>query len=364
MYVNKVGGGASSYYLEVSRRSTLLPSLGPLEEESFHTLFRQYRSISLIEFLSSLGLEEYLGAILEPLALQTGEEAAREDDFMQSRAFRRLVQLPQFQELYENERIRRKKAFVCYLKLVSKGIIPSRLVIVDVGWKGTIQDNLYRILCDGSEALAEEIIGYYIGLVSQGLTEKGNVKHGLIFSIPGKRSPKYRIFNENRALFETILAADHGSIQSYGLTAEGHGYAIRGTFDEKVMIDEYILPLQKDLFQQYRELLWMTSSNHQHCRADFKKVVKGHSRMVFKPTQQERRWFSSIYHVENFGVFEQSTFTVSSLSSSVMGRILFILRLVHRRRQADLGFWPWNTIYEKSGLFPAMIYGMIRRFQA
>jgi predicted HAD superfamily hydrolase len=63
LYQNKVSGSITSYYLEVSRRSTLLPSLEPLAEEGFETLFRQYRRISLFEFLSSLGLEAQMRRI-------------------------------------------------------------------------------------------------------------------------------------------------------------------------------------------------------------------------------------------------------------------------------------------------------------
>ena len=55
-YRQKAGGRIALRYLEVSRRSTLLPSLAPLAEEGFETLFRQYRRMSLLEFLSSLGL--------------------------------------------------------------------------------------------------------------------------------------------------------------------------------------------------------------------------------------------------------------------------------------------------------------------
>ena len=58
-YCARVGVPIQSRYLEVSRRSTLLPSLNALSEERFETLFRQYRRMSLLEFLSSLGLDEF-----------------------------------------------------------------------------------------------------------------------------------------------------------------------------------------------------------------------------------------------------------------------------------------------------------------
>nr|EIU2726600.1 hypothetical protein [Pseudomonas aeruginosa] len=69
LYQNKVSGSIESHYLEVSRRSTLLPSLKSLAEEGFETLFRQYRRISLFEFLSSLGLEAQMRRIALALGL-------------------------------------------------------------------------------------------------------------------------------------------------------------------------------------------------------------------------------------------------------------------------------------------------------
>ena len=90
MYRERAGGRITSHYLEVSRRSTLLPSLGPLAEENFETLFRQYRRISLLEFLSSLGLEQQTKRIAQALGLSDGAEDQREEDFPTSQTFTAL----------------------------------------------------------------------------------------------------------------------------------------------------------------------------------------------------------------------------------------------------------------------------------
>ena len=255
MYCKQMGAGIVSHYLEVSRRSTLLPSLAPLAEENFETLFRQYRRISLVEFLSSLGLEVHLENIAQALGMADGAASQREDDFPSSSTFTALKALPQFQELYESERQKRRHAFIAYLTELSGGTLPPRLVIVDVGWKGTIQDNLFALLCRHGDTPVSQITGYYMGLVAQGAAGPCNDKYGLLFSTAGVPSPKFQVFNENRALLEVVLAADHGSIYSYAFNAGGLPCAIRGEFEEGEMLAAEVLPVQHQLMAHFKHLV-------------------------------------------------------------------------------------------------------------
>jgi hypothetical protein len=363
MYLEGLGAHIQSHYLEVSRRSTLLPSLAPVEDESFETLFRQYRCISLLEFLSSLGLEAHTRIIADALGIPDGGVVTREKDFPTSQLFADLRTLPLFESLYNSGRIARRKAFIAYITELSGGTLPTNLAIVDVGWKGTIQDNLYKILCDKDDTPVREVTGYYIGLSSTGAARLGNYKYGLLFSSVGKASPRYYVFNENRALFEVVLAADHGSVVSYKLTADGRGHAIRGSFEEGEMLTEKVFPVQRQIFRRFEELVAaaVTPSGRSHLLS-FKKVVRGHARMVFNPSQTERVWFSSVFHVENYGVFERSLFTEYKAGSGLGQRLRFLKQLVRQRDIGALGFWPWKTIYEQGGLLPATIYAAIRRF--
>ena len=59
----------NSHYLKVSRRSTFLPSLRKLEQEKFDVLFRQYRKITIADFLRSLNLEDVIEQLSEELAI-------------------------------------------------------------------------------------------------------------------------------------------------------------------------------------------------------------------------------------------------------------------------------------------------------
>lgn len=364
LYQNKVNVGITSHYLEVSRRSTLLPSLEPLAKEGFETLFRQYRRISLFEFLSSLGLEAQTRAISLALNLPEGAEDTREEDFPTGQTFSALKALPLFQDLYESERLARRRAFIAYLAELSGGALPARLAIVDVGWKGTIQDNLFALLCREGDTPVHEVTGYYIGLVAAGAAGPRNNKHGLLFSSVGTRSPKFRVFNENRALFEVVLAADHGSIVTYETTLDGHARAIRGGFEEGEMLAREVFPVQRQLFEHFERLLKEVPVPGIGHELTLKRIARSHARMVFNPTSQERSWFSSVFHVENYGVFERTQFASGESRFGLIQRLRFLDQLLRRRDVGALGFWPWSTLYERGGAFPAAIYSVIQRLHS
>ncbi|WP_286978725.1 hypothetical protein [Pseudomonas sp.] len=362
IYCRRVGGGINSHYLEVSRRSTLLPSLAPLAEETFDTLFRQYRRISLMEFLSSLGLEIYCKDIVLALGLVDGEEFDREEDFPTSSIFLALKSSVQFQILYESERVQRRRAFLLYLSNLSGGELPSQLVVVDVGWKGTIQDNLHSLLLRVCDTRVRKVTGYYIGLIAAGAAAPSNDKYGLVFSALDEPTPKFRVFNENRALFEVVLAADHGSIVSYEVAADGKSYPIRGEFEEAEMLSQQVFPLQHQLFKNFERLLSssLDGNNRGLC---FDATVKAHARMMFNPSQRERAWFSSVFHVENYGVFQRSSFATADMRPKFLHRMHFLARLLLSGNTTELGFWPWSTLYERGGALPAYLYAFIRRLQ-
>lgn len=348
------------HYLEVSRRSTFMPSLVSLESESFDTLFRQYRTISLMEFLSSLGLELHAEQAAQALGVTMAALTLREADLPTSALYCALLASPWFCQLYETERLSRRSAFIDYLTDLSGGVLPAHLHLVDVGWKGTIQDNLYRLLCDGAAARVQGIDGYYVGLVAMGAANESNRKHGLLFSTSGQRTTHFHVFNENRALFEVILAADHGSVARYIHTDGGKAQVIRSDFEEEEMIRTCIFPVQAKLFERFDALCRYSANGELEESALLKLAACGHARMVFMPSLDEMNWFSSVFHVENFGVFESSRFN-SNGDSTWLERLRFTVRLMRRRPGSVLGFWPWLSIHRHA--LPGVAYAY-RRFRS
>ncbi|MNJ12099.1 hypothetical protein D3C77_62810 [compost metagenome] len=362
-YCARVGAPVQSRYLEVSRRSTLLPSLDALSEERFETLFRQYRCMSLLEFLSSLGLDEFCTELSALLGLTADESSQRHEEFPESDLFSHLKALPRFIAIYDEQRLSRRKAFWQYLSVLSEGDVPENLVVVDVGWKGTIQDNLYALLSNGPASPVKSVTGYYIGLVAPGAASSLNRKHGLLFSSIAGRTPRFHVFNENRALFEILLAADHGSAASYQIDADGSPHAVHDTFHEQEMLEALVFPVQRYIFSRYNQLLDAMTPQAGTQSQPLKRIARSHARLVFQPSQSEIDWFSSVFHVENYGVFERSFFAGVHTVPNFSDRLKFMLTVLRRNGRGLLEFWPWKKLDERVGRPIANLYGLIRYFQ-
>ena len=363
LYRDRIGGDIAAHYLEVSRRSTLLPSLDKLETEAFETLFRQYRTISVFEFLSSLGLEDCCNAFARQLGLEDAKLRERIANFPESETFTRLLALSSFQDLYERRRLTQRDAFIDYLGRITGGTLPDELVLADVGWKGTIQDHLHALLCHRGVSPVRSIKGFYVGLVDAGRACTQNRKHGVLFSRVGAQSPKFSVFNENRSLFEVLLAADHGSIVGYKFDNAGHGRPVRGSFDEFAMLSQAVFPVQRSMLARFRALVEGETSAARPDSDTLKAAAKSHARMVFHPSPAEAAWFRSVFHVENFGVFERSQFESAGAAPAFWDRMRFLFDLGRRSSRLDLGFWPWCTIKQRAGAFPAMVYAALRQMQ-
>lgn len=357
------GGGIRTHYIKVSRRSTFLLSLCELKEENFSVLFRQYRRISILDFLKSLDLDDYAEPFASDLDISIDEFGVVREDLPTDEYFKELLKLNAFQEIYENQRTARSNAFDAYIKTsLSAEVLPEELYVVDVGWKGSIQDNIYHWFAKIRGA-AVQINGYYVGLVAPGAANKSNRKLGLLFSNVDTITEGFYTFNENRSLFELLLHANHGSAFRYVLDDLNKPVVIDDVFHEKEMIDENISGVSRaiiDLFQEIAATIACVPISEQVL---LKITIERHRRMVFAPMERELNWFRSVSHVENFGVFETSWFRGQSAPPNFLARIMFTWQLFKRRRPAALGFWPWLTIQNLALPGLSRLYGFIRAWQ-
>ncbi|SAK51713.1 methyltransferase type 11 [Caballeronia fortuita] len=356
------GTGIRTHYLKVSRRSTFLLSLRPLHEEKFDVLFRQYRRISIIEFLKSQALEEYAPAFAADLDVSVEDFARRSQDLPHDPLFARLMALPAFARVYEAERVSRSSAFAKYVGGFVGGGVPERMSVVDVGWKGSIQDNLFGWLRNVHGERAH-VKGYYVGLVASGNAGPANEKSGLLLSNVDTLTPGYYVFNENRSLFEVLLHANHGSAQRYVETGDGEVAVVEDEFVEGPMIEAHIKPVAEHIWTKFRQLATVMSTIDIADQQLLTLAVREHARMVFSPSAAEIDWMYSLSHVENFGVFEESTFGSSPSHKSLTARLRFTINLVKRRRPSELGFWPWLTVKERAVQGLSAAYRAVRLWQ-
>lgn len=190
-------------YVYVSRRATLLPGLKELEKETFSKIFSQYPNILIDDFMYSIGLSK--GEVTEIL-LKTGIKPGTVIDGVDSFAFKILVSSTDFIEAFSRKRLEQKELLNVYFKSLSSD--KKTLYLVDIGWKGSIQDNIYDALDNKIN-----IIGYYWGTINA-LNSDSNKKNGLMFSTE-RENGEDEIFSYNHIELEKVFAASHGQTLAY-----------------------------------------------------------------------------------------------------------------------------------------------------
>lgn len=342
----------SSHYLLVSRKATFLASLRPLEKETFSRLFNHYRDISLRDFLLSLNIEERAAKTIcddEGLDYET-----RRDDLRNHPEFNTLMQSGNFQHVYEELRCRQRENFLQYLDSYGVDYAREGMTIVDVGWKGSIQDNLFYILEE-----QVDFQGYYVGSLIATERKENNRKQGLLFDDQPTPTPFFNVYNNNRSLYEMMLGASHGSADGYYTSeqyeslASGKNRAVYDIISAKIgeikiavldlpeerrLFNEAIKPIQDEYFDLFvkltREYLLSDCSTPS---ADW--FARRHARMVFKPTKEEVDYFERLYHLENFGIFEFTDFR-SSNKFGLKQRMRNFRKVLRDKDQLETGIWP------------------------
>ncbi len=295
----------NTHYLIVSRKSTFLPSLNGLDREDFKMLFRQYKRISLFDFLSSLnfGQADILNIAND---LNDIDLHYKENDFPTSQTYKKLLNNSLFRECYESIRTSQYNNLIKYIDSFGANYFEDGLNIVDVGWKGTIQDNLFKLF---DEKVV--ISGHYLGLVATGDLSKNNRKQGFVFSIIQSSSKYFDIYRRNTTIFEIILGASHGSADKYIILDEKPVASTYQEQEEAVFFQDIIKPIQDrvmTLFEVLCKLMWRSIYDID----EFKPILaKIHLRMVLFPNKGELSFFNTLTHFENFGIFEEALFSES-----------------------------------------------------
>ncbi len=348
-----------SHYLLASRKSTFLCSLHPLKNEDFHRLFLHYRDISIREFLQSLNFDK---DIISKLCLLLAVASdLRIQDLSNRQEFKALLALDLFKDHFESRRRQQRSNLISYLE--SFGVDLSKGVhLVDVGWKGSIQDNLFHLL-EGRIPFN----GYYIGSLNATERDGKNQKKGILFDNHSGNTPFLNVFNNNRSLFEMMLGATHGSADCYLVSSEynkasdahlaiysdidmGNSRLLVMTVDfpeERELFANVIQPLQDNMYRLFSEFTegFVRSDR---ILPDIEWFARRHARMVFTPEKAEVDFFENLYHLENFGIFEYTDF--KSINSLSLGRRLKnLVDVVKDGSLLESGVWP-PVILRRLGL--------------
>lgn len=290
-----------SHYLYVSRRATYLPSLSACNASTLRKFLDQYCSCSLTIFLKSLNLDGYLDLFKNIIpGVDFDEQHVNISNLAE---FTVLINHPEFIEVFHRERDKQKEYFLKYSDEIIKETCGDVVHVVDVGWKGSIQDNLAAIL-------QRPMHGYYLGMLEGAECGQNNIKEGLLFDLQFNEYAGNPLFNEFRAGFEVFMSASHGSVKKYG----ENSIDFDESEAEKRIYQCYIFPFQQRALEMFKEL-YSIENDYLLTDEDIHKVISNNyfSGVMF-PHYIERELFSSIQHYENFGGFHFSEFGVKKRS--------------------------------------------------
>lgn len=245
-------------YFCTSRIASYIPGLKALDEEDFSGLLNRYKDISINVFLKSLNFDdEEITAVKKSLSFDIDKPV---ENFRCSACFDALKRNDVFASVYDTKRIQQNKWLLQYLE--QNEIRTDReIVLVDVGWRGTIQDNLFE--CFDRKTPVQ---GYYLGISRLSKIFPESRKEGLLFHEYPVKSRRYELWNFDKFMYERILYASHPS--TIGYTQDDNGQ-ITPVYQEGVKDQEayaYIAPYQNRMFETFRKIFKLFSQTV--CQAD------------------------------------------------------------------------------------------------
>ncbi|MGB6152200.1 MAG: HAD family hydrolase, partial [Pricia sp.] len=237
----------NTHYLKISRHSALQIALKPLKEEDFKAFKGSLGRMSILDFLQGIDISEHtIKHIMGGLA-GVSEEVISE--FFRSDTFLSLKENATFVAQYEKYRLKQKSAFAAYLESFNVDFEKEGVHLVDVGWGGTMQENLYRYW-----NRKIPVTGYYLGLKEVYNIQPDTKRYGLNFSIYPSRNHTDDVLMANGQLYEQLLAAPHGSTIGYtDVNSRPDGVYFHEE-NEKQVFEELIHPVQEFMFVQFKSV--------------------------------------------------------------------------------------------------------------
>lgn len=115
--------------------------------------------------------------------------------------------------------------------------------VVDLGWSGTIQDNIYSIICD--VGVKKRLYGFYFGITKESIGN--NYKHGYLYN-PYSST----LFNSFGPAFNIIMeifcTADHGMVLGYNFNNSGNFAPLFSKLESNKNVD-FVKSFQEGLFE-------------------------------------------------------------------------------------------------------------------
>lgn len=326
--------------IEVSRMSVFLPSMQEISLAECMRIWNQYSEQSMEALCKSLSIEvNTVKKILCRYGIKKDERIRK--PWTDSRVVR-LFQDTEFLARLEEKRELSRSLLYMYLEQKGWGRCSTDKVgVVDIGWRGSIQDSLCRLYPDC------RVIGFYIGLQPFLNRQPDNaVKFGYI----GHYKNKDVILLTVRPL-EMLCNSPFGSTQGYRMQ-DGRVYAVRkqDIYEDRVY-KTYAGSMQKKILSDRKACMQvMKLSDRKACTQAMKlrtagifpgrKTVRPLYCFLAYPDRRAAAAYFSLNHNEEFGMGKYIQIN-ASFRPGLFGRALFSAR--YRRQVKEMlkeTAWP------------------------
>lgn len=207
-YCHMNGVEIRTEYLQVSRRAVINACLSFDPLHPGRVAERTIRYTSIENVLKNVGFTDKEVNFSRKIV---GHDIdTKISDYWKSQKWITLCENKTFLEKYRSY-VQSKKDILCqYLRQVGFINDKNNIAVVDVGWKGTMQDALSSFVND-----IRPLYGYYIGLTEFAMNGSSSFKRGLVFSASEGNSEDYNIWSFYHTQMESILSASHAGVKSY-----------------------------------------------------------------------------------------------------------------------------------------------------
>ena len=272
--------------LEVSRMATFAASLKEISVPELLRLWSQYRGQSMKALFKTLNIniKEYKN-IIEKHEIEIDEWI--DNPWFDIRV-QELFHDKEFSEKINKELANKKTEILEYMNKMNIKNDDKPLFVVDIGWRGTIQDNLCHIFDK------KKIDGYYYNLFEfYNIQPENSLKHSFILNDKVKREDVARLLT----LLEMFFNPNSGSVVGYK-----DGKAIRkAKTDEVEIVEKYTLHIQKGMFKG-AEKINEYMKIHPYEASEFKEYVSNILTNLRKePPKPIVECYYNLIHNDTFG---------------------------------------------------------------
>jgi predicted HAD superfamily hydrolase len=214
--VDRMGWSIQCSYLYGSRQAWHLPGLLAFDDDVFEWILKDHCLASMRDHLARVELDPQRCRHILARYGFVPENWDRPIVGSGRRDLRRTFNDPDLQAMILSRASDCRELVHGYLR--AAGLLKEGGVgIVDIGWHGTLQISLSKLLRSAGCAYREKLTGFYLGLIKRPGPSAGqshSFLHDSELVLPSR--------DVNPTVIESFCAADHGSVRGYRRVTEDH----------------------------------------------------------------------------------------------------------------------------------------------